>query len=263
MVTFVPESSSFPDSVYPSSGGWRRRAARRARALCSAKTLRRRVPLLAWLPDYSLRSGLADCIAGQYTRNTLYPTRRLPARAAARVAAGLLAPQRAGRLHRRSVHPQHSVSHKTLRRRVPLLAWLPDYSLRSGWPTASPVSTPATLCIPQDASRRVPLLAWLPDYSLRSGLADCIAGQYTRNTLYPTRRLPARAAARVAAGLLAPQRAGRLHRRSVHPQHSVSHKTLRRRVTASPVSTPEDPCRLVSLLSWLLSYSQRTVLLRS
>ncbi|XP_073945707.1 sodium-independent sulfate anion transporter-like [Choristoneura fumiferana] len=67
------KSSSFPDSVYPSSGGWRRRAARRARALCSAKTLRRRVPLLAWLPDYSLRSGLADCIAGITVGLTVIP----------------------------------------------------------------------------------------------------------------------------------------------------------------------------------------------
>lgn len=48
-------------------GGWRRDAARRARACCSTKTLLRRLPILQWLPKYTPRNGLADIIAGKRT----------------------------------------------------------------------------------------------------------------------------------------------------------------------------------------------------
>ncbi|XP_068631642.1 sodium-independent sulfate anion transporter-like [Battus philenor] len=54
-------------------GGWRRGAVRRARACCSAKTLLRRLPILAWLPDYTPRKGLADLIAGVTVGLTVIP----------------------------------------------------------------------------------------------------------------------------------------------------------------------------------------------
>ncbi|XP_049869479.1 sodium-independent sulfate anion transporter-like [Pectinophora gossypiella] len=67
----------YPGSELPGKGeeggGWRRDAARRARACCSAKTLLRRVPILSWLPQYSLRSGLADIIAGVTVGLTVIP----------------------------------------------------------------------------------------------------------------------------------------------------------------------------------------------
>ncbi|XP_063362378.1 sodium-independent sulfate anion transporter-like isoform X1 [Cydia amplana] len=63
------KSNVFP----PSDGGWRRGAARRARALCSAKTLRRRLPILEWLPQYSLRKGISDLIAGITVGLTVIP----------------------------------------------------------------------------------------------------------------------------------------------------------------------------------------------
>ncbi|KAL0893436.1 hypothetical protein ABMA27_015019 [Loxostege sticticalis] len=64
---------------YPSKGddsaarGWRRNAARRARACCSTKMLRRRVPILSWLPKYSVRNGLSDAIAGITVGLTVIP----------------------------------------------------------------------------------------------------------------------------------------------------------------------------------------------
>ncbi|KAF9817868.1 hypothetical protein SFRURICE_003274, partial [Spodoptera frugiperda] len=54
-------------------GGWRRDAARRARACCSTKTLLRRLPILQWLPKYTPRNGLADIIAGITVGLTVIP----------------------------------------------------------------------------------------------------------------------------------------------------------------------------------------------
>nr|XP_021193420.2 sodium-independent sulfate anion transporter [Helicoverpa armigera] len=53
--------------------GWRRDAARRARACCSTKTLMRRLPILQWLPKYTPRNGLADIIAGITVGLTVIP----------------------------------------------------------------------------------------------------------------------------------------------------------------------------------------------
>ncbi|KPJ03675.1 Sodium-independent sulfate anion transporter [Papilio xuthus] len=53
--------------------GWRGAAVRRARACCSAKMLLRRLPILAWLPNYNFRSGLADLIAGVTVGLTVIP----------------------------------------------------------------------------------------------------------------------------------------------------------------------------------------------
>ncbi|XP_026729166.1 sodium-independent sulfate anion transporter-like [Trichoplusia ni] len=55
------------------AGGWRRGAARRARACCSTKTLLRRLPILQWLPKYTARHGLADAIAGITVGLTVIP----------------------------------------------------------------------------------------------------------------------------------------------------------------------------------------------
>ncbi|XP_037293798.1 sodium-independent sulfate anion transporter [Manduca sexta] len=68
-------NGAYPSSAFTKSNrdGWRRDALRRARACCSAKTLLRRVPILQWLPNYSLRSGLADVIAGITVGLTVIP----------------------------------------------------------------------------------------------------------------------------------------------------------------------------------------------
>ncbi|XP_069358649.1 sodium-independent sulfate anion transporter-like isoform X2 [Maniola hyperantus] len=61
---------------YPSTSKkskWKSDAARRLRACCSKKTLLRRIPILAWLPNYSFRSGLADIIAGITVGLTVIP----------------------------------------------------------------------------------------------------------------------------------------------------------------------------------------------
>lgn len=55
------------------SSGWKRDAVRRARACCSTKTLMRRLPILQWLPKYSLRNGLSDVIAGITVGLTVIP----------------------------------------------------------------------------------------------------------------------------------------------------------------------------------------------
>ncbi|XP_028160708.1 sodium-independent sulfate anion transporter-like [Ostrinia furnacalis] len=81
----APDQYNHPNGLYPSKdsgseaggwrdvGGWRRRAARRARACCSTKTLRRRLPILSWLPKYSARNGLSDAIAGITVGLTVIP----------------------------------------------------------------------------------------------------------------------------------------------------------------------------------------------
>lgn len=56
-----------------SKGGWKLDAARRARSCCSAKTLVRRIPILGWLPKYTLSKGLADVIAGITVGLTVIP----------------------------------------------------------------------------------------------------------------------------------------------------------------------------------------------
>ncbi|CAB3238020.1 unnamed protein product [Arctia plantaginis] len=61
------------DTGSNSSSGWRRDAARRARACCSTKTLKRRLPILEWLPKYSLSNGLSDVIAGITVGLTVIP----------------------------------------------------------------------------------------------------------------------------------------------------------------------------------------------
>ncbi|XP_075973991.1 sodium-independent sulfate anion transporter-like [Anticarsia gemmatalis] len=61
------------DAGSHSGSDWRRDAARRARACCSTKTLLRRLPILEWLPKYTLRSGLADVIAGITVGLTVIP----------------------------------------------------------------------------------------------------------------------------------------------------------------------------------------------
>ena len=61
-----------PEGATGATGGWRRDAARRARACCSTKTLLRRLPILQWLPKYTPRQGLADIIAGEYTSTIDY-----------------------------------------------------------------------------------------------------------------------------------------------------------------------------------------------
>ncbi|RVE44155.1 hypothetical protein evm_011202 [Chilo suppressalis] len=67
----------FPEKEQGGGSGsgisWRQLAARRARACCSTKMLLRRVPILAWLPQYSIRSGLADIIAGITVGLTVIP----------------------------------------------------------------------------------------------------------------------------------------------------------------------------------------------
>ncbi|CAG9785900.1 unnamed protein product [Diatraea saccharalis] len=79
--THYNHTNGYPGGGYPekeqvkggSGSKWRRVVARRARACCSTKMLLRRVPILAWLPQYSLRSGLADIIAGITVGLTVIP----------------------------------------------------------------------------------------------------------------------------------------------------------------------------------------------
>lgn len=67
-------NGAYPGSAFTKSNkGWKRDAARRARACCSKKTLLRRLPILEWLPKYTLRSGLADVIAGVTVGLTVIP----------------------------------------------------------------------------------------------------------------------------------------------------------------------------------------------
>ncbi|XP_046959904.1 sodium-independent sulfate anion transporter-like [Vanessa cardui] len=60
-------------SPTPKKNTWKSDAVRRLRACCSKKTLLRRIPILAWLPHYSFRSGLADIIAGLTVGLTVIP----------------------------------------------------------------------------------------------------------------------------------------------------------------------------------------------
>ncbi|CAH2105975.1 unnamed protein product [Euphydryas editha] len=57
----------------PKKSTWKRDAVRRLKACCSKKTLLRRIPILAWLPHYTFRSGLADIIAGITVGLTVIP----------------------------------------------------------------------------------------------------------------------------------------------------------------------------------------------
>ncbi|XP_038212215.1 sodium-independent sulfate anion transporter-like [Zerene cesonia] len=66
-------NGSYPSAGYPKKSRWRGDVAKRARACCSKKTLLRRLPILAWLPNYNLRNGLADAIAGLTVGLTVIP----------------------------------------------------------------------------------------------------------------------------------------------------------------------------------------------
>ncbi|CAK1596661.1 unnamed protein product [Parnassius mnemosyne] len=73
--------SPYPNGngAYPSSysdknaRSWRANLARRARSCCSAKTWLRRLPILSWLPKYTMRNGLSDLIAGVTVGLTVIP----------------------------------------------------------------------------------------------------------------------------------------------------------------------------------------------
>lgn len=72
-ICLLTDGDGYPNLSYPSKkSSWRSAAARRARSCCSAKTLLRRLPILAWLPKYSIRNGLADLIAGTVKQSLTY-----------------------------------------------------------------------------------------------------------------------------------------------------------------------------------------------
>ncbi|CAH0723073.1 unnamed protein product, partial [Brenthis ino] len=69
----VVGNGSYPPFPPTKKSHWKADAVRRMRACCSKKTLLRRVPILAWLPKYTFRSGLADIIAGITVGLTVIP----------------------------------------------------------------------------------------------------------------------------------------------------------------------------------------------
>ncbi|CAK1547373.1 unnamed protein product [Leptosia nina] len=67
-------NGSYPGNNYPEKKSrWRNNMTKRAKSCCSKKTLLRRLPILAWLPDYNLSKGLADAIAGLTVGLTVIP----------------------------------------------------------------------------------------------------------------------------------------------------------------------------------------------
>lgn len=66
-------NGSYPAFPPTKKSHWKADAVRRLKACCSKKTLLRRVPVFAWLPKYTFRSGLADIIAGITVGLTVIP----------------------------------------------------------------------------------------------------------------------------------------------------------------------------------------------
>lgn len=76
------KNGSFSESVFPNKSGldgdhdgngWRDTICRRLRGACSTKALLRRLPILEWLPQYTLKKGLSDMIAGLTVGLTVIP----------------------------------------------------------------------------------------------------------------------------------------------------------------------------------------------
>lgn len=61
----------YPVKPGPAREGWRGRLARRLRGCCTHKNLVRRLPVLGWLPGYTLQKGLSDMIAGKTLTNRI------------------------------------------------------------------------------------------------------------------------------------------------------------------------------------------------
>ncbi|CAG9584960.1 unnamed protein product [Danaus chrysippus] len=67
------DHSQYPPFPPPARHDWKDDVVKRLRACCSKKTLLRRLPILSWLPKYSVRNGLADVIAGITVGLTVIP----------------------------------------------------------------------------------------------------------------------------------------------------------------------------------------------